>query len=416
MKANRRTSQSTAELTLGDHLRELQGRFFSTAIVFVLIAAAAYPFFGQIADWLLAPLKEGQDLVYLTPGGAIGFMLTVCLYVGLIGTLPLLIYHIYGFLMPAVRQSRLRTVLAYTIASLILAISGVLFAYYVSLPAALHFLTSFELNHINPMLTIDSYISFIMTYMLAGAALFQVPLVMMIINSVKPLPPKKLMSYQRHIILASFIIAAVISPTPDALNQTLLASPLIVMYQIGIIIVWRINARANKRAQKTTVRDRAENYRRREITREEGATPKTVPRSATVPAVSRAIRTAQPAPAPQVAASARHAQVVKKPVMDVMTTSASVVGAVRQRPIVQTAQIAQKATLEPQSYARSASLPIDKNRSMDIMQQRQTMRAHAQASRANALLTRQAPSLIDSLNRSRPVVPVRGTVDGMVRA
>lgn len=241
-------SEASALPTLMDHLRELQGRLFSTVFVFVLVAGAAYPFFDKIAAFLLAPLKEGQELVYLTPGGAFSFIIKVCVYVGIIGTLPVIIFNLYRFIMPAVRKTKIRTVLKYTIASLFLAVGGTMFAYYVSLPASLYFLTGFSLNHIDPMLTIDSYFSFVMTYMLAGALLFQLPLVMLIINSVTPLTPKKLMSFQRHMLVGSFVIAAIISPTPDALNQILLASPLVVMYQLGIFMIWRVNAAAKKRA------------------------------------------------------------------------------------------------------------------------------------------------------------------------
>ncbi len=241
------TSADTAAVpTLMDHLKELQGRLFSTVLVFLLTSSAAYPFFGVVTEFLMAPLKQGQELVYLTPGGAFSFILKVCIYIGLVGTLPVIIFHAYRFFMPAVRQVMLRTVLGYTLASFALAVTGLLFAYYVSLPAALQFLTGFDLNHINPMLTIDSYFSFIMTYMLAGALLFQLPLIMLIINSAKPLTPSKLMKAQGKIILGSFIVAAVISPTPDAVNQTILASPMVVMYQLGIIMI-AIKNRKRKR-------------------------------------------------------------------------------------------------------------------------------------------------------------------------
>lgn len=232
-----------------DHLRELQGRLFSSVLVFILVAAAAYPFFDKIAAFLTAPLKDEQELVYLTPGGAFSFIIKVCAYVAIIGTLPVLIFHLYRFVMPAVRQTMLRTVLFYTIASLLLALCGIAFAYYVSLPASLYFLTGFNLNNINPMLTIDSYFSFVMTYMVAGALLFQLPLVMMIINSATPLTPAKLMKAQGKILVGSFIVAAIISPTPDALNQVLLASPIVVMYQVGIVLIWWKN-RHLRRAEK----------------------------------------------------------------------------------------------------------------------------------------------------------------------
>ncbi len=229
-----------------DHVRELQGRLFAVVIVFVVISAAAYPFFDKIVNFILAPLGNDHELVYLTPGGAFSFIIQACMYVGFIGALPAIIYNIYRFIMPVMKKNTLNKALVFTVASLLLAIGGMAFAYYVSLPAALYFLTNFDLYHINPMLTIDSYFSFVMTYMLAGALLFQIPLIMLMINGATPLHPKKLMKFQDKIILGSFIVAAIISPTPDALNQTLLASPMVVMYQAGIVLVWLRNRKKLK--------------------------------------------------------------------------------------------------------------------------------------------------------------------------
>lgn len=231
-------SNEPVQLTFMEHIRELQGRLFVIGLAFLVAGAAAYPFFGKIINLIVSPLGKDQELVYLTPGGAFGFIIQVCIYIGIIGALPVIIYQLYRFVMPAVQKVKLRKALGFTVASVALAVTGIVFAYIVSLPAALYFLTSFNLYHINPMLTIDSYFSFVMTYLLAGALLFQLPLVMLIIDSAKPLKPSQLMKYQDKMIIASFIIAAVISPTPDALNQTLLACPLVVMYQIGILIIW----------------------------------------------------------------------------------------------------------------------------------------------------------------------------------
>jgi sec-independent protein translocase protein TatC len=242
-KQSKHTQQSSqsAQLTFLDHVHELQRRLFTVLFIFLLFAGASFPFFDKIVNLLVTPLGNEHKLVYLTPGGAFSFMMQICLYVGLVAALPVIVYHVYRFVMPAVGVMVLRKALTYTFVSALLAAAGITFAYIISLPAALYFLTSFNLYHIDPMLTIDSYLSFVMTYLLAGAALFQLPLIMIIINSVKPLKPQKLMAYEPRIILASFIVAAVISPTPDALNQTLLACPVIVMYQVGIIIIWLKN-------------------------------------------------------------------------------------------------------------------------------------------------------------------------------
>jgi twin arginine-targeting protein translocase tatC len=230
-----------------DHIRELQWRLAIVALAFLATGAAVYPFFDKIVALLLKPLGNNLSLVYLTPGGAFNFAVQVCIYAAMIGALPVALYHTYRFVMPAVEKTTLRGVLGYSLSSLLLAAVGVAFSYFLALPAAIQFLTSFDLKNISPMLTVESYLSFVMTYLLAGALLFQLPLFMTIINRIKPMTPRMLMSGQRHVILWSVVFAAVISPTPDAVNQLLLAAPMIVMYQVGIVIILLKN---HKRADK----------------------------------------------------------------------------------------------------------------------------------------------------------------------
>lgn len=243
--------QPSALPTLKDHLNELKGRFFWVVIFFLLFSAATYPFYQTIIHWLVKPLGS-EKLYFMTPAGGISFIMKVCMYVGFICVLPILVYHLYKFVAPVIAKTRLRTVLGYATASTLLALMGIGLAYYVSLPAALHFLTGITLTNVSAMITLDAYMSFITTYLLAGALLFQLPLIMLIINSVTPLKPSKLMSYQRHNIVISFILAALITPTPDLFNQTIIAAPMIIMYQVGIVLIWAKQQRAKKRSKPAT--------------------------------------------------------------------------------------------------------------------------------------------------------------------
>lgn len=252
--AKRKTSNSSqvsgSSPVFMDHIRELQWRLAIVALAFLATGAVVYPFFDKIVALLLKPLGNNLSLVYLTPGGAFNFAVQVCIYAAMIGALPVALYHIYRFVMPAVEKTTLRGVLGYFLSSLLLAAVGVAFSYFLALPAAIQFLTSFDLKNISPMLTVESYLSFVMTYLLAGALLFQLPLFMTIINRIKPMTPRMLMSGQRHVILWSVVFAAVISPTPDAVNQLLLAAPMIVMYQVGIVIILLKNRkRADKKSK-----------------------------------------------------------------------------------------------------------------------------------------------------------------------
>jgi sec-independent protein translocase protein TatC len=242
-----KSTTARKQLTLIDHLHELRTRLFWIVLSLIVASSASYFIQDQIMAVIMQPLG-GQKLVYLTPIGGFNFIFKVSIYFGILLVLPVVIYHIYRFLEPLMQKQRKRSVAFYILASFLLAIGGGCFAYFGSLPAALRFLTSFDIQNVSAMLTVDAYLSFIITYVLGFAALFQIPLILMIANTIKPLPPKKLMGFQRYVILIAFILAAVISPTPDVTNQTILAVPIILMYQVGVFMVW-VQSRSARRRQ-----------------------------------------------------------------------------------------------------------------------------------------------------------------------
>lgn len=238
-------SDSPATLpTFLDHARELRNRLFWIVGFAVGAAAIAFLFKDAIANILTAPLGS-QALYYLTPAGGFSFIIKICTYAGGIIAVPVFLYHIYRYLEPLM-GNRKKSVWLYTCLSATLAFAGVCFAYFICLPAALHFLTNLDIGQIQAMLTADAYLSFVITYLLGAAILFQIPLLLLIINTVWPLPPKRLMGAQRYVIVGGFIIAAIVSPTPDIINQALLTMPIIGMYQLGIICVWLQNKAKRK--------------------------------------------------------------------------------------------------------------------------------------------------------------------------
>jgi sec-independent protein translocase protein TatC len=236
-----------ATMTFMEHIQELRSRLFWVAAIFMVGATAAYPFVDRFIDILVAPLGD-QQLFYLTPIGGFGFIIKVCTYVGFLVAIPALVYQMYRYLEPVMGDAG-RSVVRYTVFSTLLALLGILFAYFISLPSALHFLTNFGIEHITAMLTADAYMSFVTAYLLGAAVLFQVPLVLMIFNNIRPLPPRKLMSFQRYVVVGAFIIAAIITPTPDPINQAILAVPIILMYQFGIGLVWLANRTRQKQEE-----------------------------------------------------------------------------------------------------------------------------------------------------------------------
>lgn len=235
--------------TLTDHLKELRNRFFAIAFVLIGGASLAYVFREPILTALLAPL-HGQELITLTPGGGFKFILNISIFTGLAVATPIAIYNLYGFMRPVMPKKVQRFAPLFLLLSLLLILGGAAFAYYLAIPGALRFLMEFSGGYVTASLTADSYLNFVIAYIAGLAIVFQVPLLLILIHWVHPLTPSGLMKSERWIILAAFIAAAIITPTPDPINQTLIALPVIVIYQFGVIAVLISVHRAKRQAKR----------------------------------------------------------------------------------------------------------------------------------------------------------------------
>lgn len=234
------------------HLRELQWRLMLVAAFFIAGACLAYSFQAQLIPLLLNPLG-GEKLVYLNPAGGFNFIFLVSIYAGMALSFPVLIQQIYAFLKPALPSAAHKKSPVIIISSFLLLIAGIVFGYMIAVPNALTFLYGFADQYVEASLTAESYLNFIIAYTIGIGIVFQVPLLLLLINSIKPLTPGGLWRSERWVILLSFIVAAIITPTPDPVNQAIIAVPVIAVYQIGVVAVL-ISIARRKRTTKRTVR------------------------------------------------------------------------------------------------------------------------------------------------------------------
>ncbi len=245
-KTTRTTKHNpNAARPIADHLSELRWRLAVVVLVFVIASSLAY----NVRDWLvhivLSPIGQ-QKLVYLTPAGGFSFIFSITLYAGVVATAPLLIYHLYKFIAPALPVRARRYSLRVILASILLLAAGVCFGYFVAIPAALKFLTTFAGSFVEANLTADSYLSFVVAYLLGLGVLFQLPLLLLFWNWVSPFQKGGLLATQQYVLIGSFIAAAMITPTPDVFNQTLIALPIIIIYQLGVVAIFFMNRSARK--------------------------------------------------------------------------------------------------------------------------------------------------------------------------
>lgn len=223
-------------MTLMDHVRELRTRLFIVAAAFIVGSSLAYVFRDPLIHLLLSPLK-GQKLVYLNVAGGFNFIFLISIYAGIAVAAPLLIQQLYQFLQPVLPQKVQKYSVRIFLSSFVLLCGGIVFGYIFAIPGALKFLYSFADNYVQASLTADSYLSFIIAYTIGLGLVFQLPLLLLFIHWIKPLKPGGLLRSERWVILLAFIAAAILTPTPDPINQTIIALPIIIIYQIGVVAV-----------------------------------------------------------------------------------------------------------------------------------------------------------------------------------
>jgi len=284
---SRSSSPQRDKLPVIEHLYELRKRLFRIALSVFLFGALAYAVEHSIVAALIRPAGN-QTFVYTSPLDGINFLFRLCLYAGIALSIPVIVYQFLRYLEPLFKRTSLRLIAWGSMASGVLALFGMAFGYFIGLPAALHFLLNqFLTDRIEPLLTIQAYMSFVTMYMLVSALLFQVPLLLIFINRIKPLQPKKLLSlkYERWIILGGFILGALMNPDPNLLHQIFIVGPLIVMYQIGVGIVWLANRRphpSSRRAKLTRQDTQAQVVRKQRAARLAGIAPASTPAVAVV--------------------------------------------------------------------------------------------------------------------------------------
>lgn len=218
------------------HVREIQLRLL--AVVGVLIAGmiVGYAYYEPLFEFIKAPLAG--PLHYTSPAGSFTFIIKICLMIGVIVTLPVIVYNVIMFIQPALakRLSKARVYLT-TLASLLLAGVGAAFAFLIIIPLALRFFYKFQVDGLVALISADEYLRFVVGVIITFVLIFQLPLIISLIDHITPLQPKKLLKFEKYIIVGSVFIGVAVPFALDPTVQLLIASPIIILYNVSIGIV-----------------------------------------------------------------------------------------------------------------------------------------------------------------------------------
>ena len=220
-------------LTFLDHLEELRKRLLLVLAAFGIFSLAAYFFSGPLLDFLTGPLLRFNDtpLYFSAPYDAFLAHLKVSVLTGALLASPVFFVELWLFMAPGLYRRERKIFLPLVFASVFLFLTGAAFAFGVIVPVGLRFLLGFQTESLKPLLGVDSYFSFLIGMVLAGGILFDLPVVVLGLVRGGVLGPGALRSARKGVIVFIFILAAVLTPTPDPVGQILLALPLILLYE-----------------------------------------------------------------------------------------------------------------------------------------------------------------------------------------
>jgi sec-independent protein translocase protein TatC len=219
-----------------EHLGELRTRIMRSLIGLLVGLAITLPFSEKIVDFLARPIKKmGYTLVFTSPTEAFWVQMKVALMAGLFLAAPAILWQVWRFVEPGLHQHEKKYAVPFILIGSVLFIGGGAFSLFVVTPYALNFLLSYARPGLTPMITLQNHVDFLLKFTLAFGIVFELPLGITLLARMGVVNARMLARNRKYAILGAFVVAAVLTPTPDIFNQTLMAGPLILLYEVGII-------------------------------------------------------------------------------------------------------------------------------------------------------------------------------------
>jgi len=227
-------------MTIIEHLEEFRSRLFKIAIAFVIASVVTWIFRARIFDALLEPagLKE---LNFMGPAQGLITDVKLALFSAFLLTIPVILYQMWMFIAPAVGDvGRLFTYILVILASSLF-LAGVAFGYYAILPVGLQFLLGYAEDRYNELITADTYLPFVTRLLLASGIVFELPAATYVGAKLGLITAPTLRRFRKHALIVNAVLAAALTPSPDPFSMILMAVPMLLMYEVSILIARFVN-------------------------------------------------------------------------------------------------------------------------------------------------------------------------------
>lgn len=225
----------TGLMTVAEHLDEFRRRLLWSGAALAGFTLLGLALGRPLLIWLELPARSGvQHFILSRPTEIISLYFKIALYCGGLLTVPVVVYHSWQYFRPAAPAGLSRSIGWWVLAVFGLFVLGTIVTYTLFLPPALDLLFRLTREVATPLINLENYISFVLTFLLFGGAVFEMPLIIAFLTRLGVITPDLLRQRRREAWFALFVIAAVATPTVDPFNLLLFALPMLLLYELGI--------------------------------------------------------------------------------------------------------------------------------------------------------------------------------------
>ncbi|HET8877513.1 MAG TPA: twin-arginine translocase subunit TatC [Casimicrobiaceae bacterium] len=246
---------SEAQESFLSHLIELRTRLMRSIIAVVVVLLVLFPFakdiYALLAQPLLRVLPHGSTMIATDVTGTFLVPLKVTLMAAFLIALPYVLWQAWAFVAPGLYQHEKRLVMPVLVSSCLFFLFGMSFAYFFVFPVAFGFFAGYAPVGVQMMTDIDKYLSFVLTMFMAFGITFETPVIVVVLVRMRVVTLEKLRSFRPYVIVGAFVVGAVFTP-PDVISQSLLAVPLWLLYELGLVLARFVSTAAPEAAAEET--------------------------------------------------------------------------------------------------------------------------------------------------------------------
>jgi sec-independent protein translocase protein TatC len=251
---SRAEEEAGGRMSFFDHLVDLRKRLINSIMAIGVGVVVGFALSEKLVGYIVEPMRQAlrsahlmDKLIYTSPAGYLNLLITFGVYMGIVLAMPVVLYQIWLFVAPGLYKHERHAVTGFILSSTALFLIGIAFGYFIMLPYILKFLVSFH-GPVEPLISINEYFDLILVILLGLGLIFETPILIFFLSVFGIVTPKFLLKNFRYAMLIITVVAAIVTPTPDATTMLIFMTPMVLLYFAGILVSHVVLRRKQARA------------------------------------------------------------------------------------------------------------------------------------------------------------------------